>query len=148
MQDNEKDEQILRLIKAKGPLLPVHIVKDIGWNTLLIGAALSDLSKKGLIKMSYAKIGGSPIYYVTGQEFKLQNLYKHLHEKEQKAYDLEQKVYELEREIYLLRMDMDEIEIESEMVISSCIEEIEEMESSCFGDAEVEKLVGEIKYGD
>ncbi len=88
MSENEKDEKILQLIKTKGPLLPVHIVKEIGWNTLLIGAALSDLSKKGLVKMSYTKIGGSPVYYVSGQEYKLQNLYKYLHEKEQKAYDL------------------------------------------------------------
>ncbi len=88
MEDYEKDEKILQLIKLKGPLLPVHIVKEIGWNTLLIGAALSDLSKKRLVKMSHTKIGGSPVYYVSGQEYKLQNLYQHLHEKEQKAYDL------------------------------------------------------------
>jgi len=88
MEDHEKDEKILHLIKIKGPLLPVHIVKEVGWNTILIGAALSDLSKKGLIKLSYTKIGGSPVYYVSGQEYKLQNLYKYLHEKEQKAYDL------------------------------------------------------------
>jgi len=88
MESNEKDQKILQLIRYKGPLLPVHIVKEVGWNTILVGAALSDLSNKGQIKMSYAKIGGSPVYYVQGQEQKLQNLYKYLHEKEQKAFDL------------------------------------------------------------
>ncbi len=87
MESDEKDKQILQIIRAKGPLLPVHIVKEIGWNTILVGAALSDLSKKGHIKISHTKIGGSPVYYVTGQEYKLQGLYKQLHEKEQKAYD-------------------------------------------------------------
>ncbi len=88
MESNKKDQKILQLIKYKGPLLPVHIVKEIGWDTILVGAALSDLNSKGQIKMSYAKIGGSPVYYMQGQEQKLQNLYKHLHEKEQKAFDL------------------------------------------------------------
>lgn len=88
MEPSEKDQKILRLIKFKGPLLPVHVVKEIGWNTILVGAALSDLHSKNLIKVSHTKIGGSPVYYVQGQEHKLQNLYKYLHEKEQKAYDL------------------------------------------------------------
>jgi hypothetical protein len=88
MEDNEKDQRILSIIRAKGPLLPIHIVKEIGWDTILVGAALSDLSKKGHIKMSNTKIGGSPVYYAQGQEHKLQDLYKQLHEKEQKAYDL------------------------------------------------------------
>jgi len=88
MESSGKDEKILQLIKLKGPLLPVHIVREIGWNTILIGAALSDLSSKNLIKISHTKIGGSPVYYVSGQEYKLQNLYKYLHEKEKKAYDL------------------------------------------------------------
>ncbi len=88
MENNDKDQKILQILKSKGPLLPIHIVKEIGWNTILVGAALSDLSKKGHVKISNVKIGGSPVYYVQGQEYKLQDLYKHLHEKEQKAYEL------------------------------------------------------------
>ena len=87
MENSDKDKRILQLIRMRGPLLPIHITKEIGWDTILIGAALSDLSRKGHIKISNTKIGGSPVYYVSGQEYKLQNLYKYLHEKEQKAFD-------------------------------------------------------------
>jgi len=83
----DNDEKVLQLVKEKGPLLPIHIVKELGGNTILIGAVLSTLSERGLVKVSCAKIGGSPLYYVSGQEAKLDVLYKYLHEKEQKTYN-------------------------------------------------------------
>jgi hypothetical protein len=84
----DNDERVLQFVREKGPLLPIHIVKELGGNTILIGAILSTLSEKGFVKVSCAKVGGSPLYYVNGQEEKLEILYKYLHEKEQKAYNL------------------------------------------------------------
>ena len=44
------------------------------------------------VKISNAKIGSSPLYYVTGQEEKLEALYSHLKEPEKKVYDLPYKI--------------------------------------------------------
>jgi len=81
-------EKILQLIKEKGPVLPVDITKRINSNILMASAHLSELSSKGILKISNVKVGGSPLYYIPGQEAKLQNFADNLHEKEKKAYDL------------------------------------------------------------
>lgn len=81
-------EKVVGIIRAKGPILPVQLVKEIGGNTMIAGAILSDLVKSRRVMISKAKIGSSPIYYVNGQEQKLSILYDSLHEKEKQAYDL------------------------------------------------------------
>ncbi len=80
--------KVLDIVKAKGPVLPREVVKEVGGDTFLVGAVLSQLVDDKQIKLSYAKIGGSPLYYYSGQEQKLSMLYDHLHEKEKRAYDL------------------------------------------------------------
>ena len=80
--------KVLEIVKLKGPVLPRDIVKEVGGDTFLIGALLSQLVDNKEIKISNAKIGSSPLYYFRGQEQKLSRLYNHLHEKEQRAYDL------------------------------------------------------------
>ncbi len=85
MLDNQK---ILELIRTKGPILPVQLAKEIDTNILLASAVLSDLVSQKKVFISHAKIGGSPLYYINGQEHKLQTLYEYLQEKEKKAYDL------------------------------------------------------------
>jgi hypothetical protein len=86
--------KVLSIVKEKGPVLPRDVVKEVGSDTFMVGAILSQLAEGKQIKISYAKIGGSPVYYVLGQEEKLDTLYKYLHEKEKKAYDTlkEQKI--------------------------------------------------------
>lgn len=81
-------EQILGFVRSEGPLLPVTISKKIDSNIIFAGAILSELVSNKLIKLSYAKIGGSPLYYVNGQEEKLSKLYDYLPGKEKEAYDL------------------------------------------------------------
>ncbi len=81
-------EQILSFVKLEGPVLPVQISKKINSNIIFAGAILSELVSNKLIKITYAKIGGSPIYYVDGQEEKLKRLYDYLPGKEKEAYDL------------------------------------------------------------
>jgi len=82
-------EQILQFINQKGPVLPVHIAKEIKSDILMASAHLSELSSNKKVRVSNVKVGGgSPLYYLPGQESKLQDFSSNLHEKEQKAYTL------------------------------------------------------------
>lgn len=81
-------EEILRFVKAKGPIIPNQIKKEFGGETYLISAVLSELSADGLVKISHTKIGNSPTYYAPGQEYKLENLKKFLNQKDQRTLDL------------------------------------------------------------
>jgi len=80
--------KILEYVRRYGPCLPVQLSKQINSNILFAGAVLSELVANQKVKISIAKIGGSPVYYIPGQEPKLVMLYQYLHEKEKKAYDL------------------------------------------------------------
>jgi len=75
-------------IERDGPCLPRDVVESLGGTTFLASAILSDLVDSKKIKISYGKIGGSPLYYIKSQKEKLEQLYSYLHEKEQQAYDL------------------------------------------------------------
>ena len=81
-------EKILEIIKQKGPLLPVQLSKEISQNVLISSAVLGELVSTGKIKFSRTKVGGSPLYYLEGQENRLQQLYTQLHDTEKKIYDL------------------------------------------------------------
>ena len=81
-------QKILSIISMKGPVLPVLIAKEIGTNILMASACMSELVDSKKLMLSNTKIGGSPVYYVKGQEPKLQNLYEHLNEKDKRAFDL------------------------------------------------------------
>ena len=75
-------------ITGKGPILPVEIAKHINTNILMASARLSEIKSNGKIKISHVKVGGSPLYYLPGQEPQLQRFADNLHEKEKRAYDL------------------------------------------------------------
>jgi len=85
---NSLKEQILSIVRREGPVLPVHISRKLGSDTYFAGAILSELVKSNAIRVSNAKIGGSPLYYINGQESKLDKLYPYLPGKEKEAYDL------------------------------------------------------------
>lgn len=80
--------QILEIVRKEGPVLPAQISQKVVSNILFTSALLSDLASQDQVRMSKAKIGGSPVYYIKGQEPKLQMLYKHLGEKLKKIFDL------------------------------------------------------------
>jgi len=84
----ETNEKILALVKERGPVLPVHISKEISDDILMTSARLSELLSNKQIKISSLKVGGSPLYYASGQEIKLQNFAVNLSGKEKDAYDL------------------------------------------------------------
>ncbi len=81
-------ESVLEIVRRKGMVVPRDIMKELGGDTFLIGAVLSQLKDSNKIKVSHTKIGGSPVYYFPGQENKLTELYKFLKFMEKKAYDL------------------------------------------------------------
>lgn len=81
-------DDVLNFVRGRGPVLPVHVGERFGFNTIIASAVLSDLTSQGFVRLSNAKIGGSPVYYSPGQEPKLQMLYKYLGEKPRRAYDL------------------------------------------------------------
>ena len=84
----ETNERILAIVKEKGPILPVQIAREINDTILMTSARLAELLSAKQIKISNLKVGGSPLYYSTGQENKLQNFIDNLNGMEKKAYNL------------------------------------------------------------
>lgn len=81
-------EKVLSIVGMKGPLLPLEVSKALNLDSIMSGAYLSELYSNKRLKLSYLKIGGSPLYYVDGQESKLQNYTHVLKAPEKKAYEL------------------------------------------------------------
>jgi len=88
MNGKEVKEHIKRTIESRGPSLPVHIAKAIGMSSLFASAFLSELASEGAIKISHMKVGGSPLYFLPGQEAKLENFFNFLSSKEREAVNL------------------------------------------------------------
>ena len=81
-------QSVLDFVRLNGPCLPNDVKKKLGSDTIIIGAILSELIASKKIKVSAMKVGGSPLYFFHGQEFKLQEFHKYLNEKDRQAYDL------------------------------------------------------------
>jgi len=86
MQTNETQEKIIEVLKNKGPSLPIQIAKELSISSLFISAFLSELANEKRIKVSHLKVGGSPLYFLEGQEEKLESYYKYLHPKEAETF--------------------------------------------------------------
>jgi len=84
----ELSEKIVDFVKRNGPSLPVQLSKEIGGNLLFAGAIMSELVRSRKLKISSLKVGGSPVYYVEGQELKLQDYSKYLNEKEREIFGI------------------------------------------------------------
>lgn len=81
-------EKILFTLKRRGPCLPVHIAGEIETSILFASAFLSELVSEKKIRMSYMKVGSSPIYFIPGQEYLLERFSQHLKSKERDAFEL------------------------------------------------------------
>jgi len=79
-------EQMLSFIRLKGPSLPIHLAKEIQSDTLFTSAFLSELFSEKKVKMSYLRVGSSPLYFIEGQEPKLENFSEYLNSKEKEAF--------------------------------------------------------------
>ena len=91
-----KDEQIISLLRVKGPVVPSQISSEIGLNLLFTAAMLSELVYKKRLLISHLKVGSSPLYYLPEQKPYLENYTKNLNNKEREALSLlkEKKVLE------------------------------------------------------
>jgi len=84
----DNQEKVIQAIRIRGPVIPAQIAKVIGTDILMASATLSELVSKNVLKISHVKFGSTPLYYLPGQESRLQDFAKNLHEKEKRAYDL------------------------------------------------------------
>lgn len=85
----DKSVDALNYVKMNGPSLPVKISKVIQTNILMASAVLSELVSSKKVKLTHENIGGSPLYYVDGQESKLQHMLgERFTGKKKDAYDL------------------------------------------------------------
>ena len=85
---SEIKDRIISILKRRGPSLPVHIAKEINVSILFASAFLSELISEQSIKMSHMRVGSSPIYFIQGQEPRLENFSQHLKSREKDAYIL------------------------------------------------------------
>lgn len=79
-------QRVLSYLQHYGPSVPVQLSKVLGSDSFFAGAILSELLSEKHVKMTTAKLGRSPLYYLPGQENKLEVLYPHLPDKEKEAY--------------------------------------------------------------
>lgn len=81
-------DKVVQIVRMKGPIIPSQINKELDTNIIFASAILSELVDKKVLKISNLKVGGTPLYYYPGQEYKLQNYSDKLHPKEREAYEL------------------------------------------------------------
>ncbi|MBT3394922.1 hypothetical protein HOA59_01845 [archaeon] len=77
----------LSFVKREGPILPAQLAKEINTNILLSSAILSELAENKQVLVTNIKKGGSPLYYISGQEEKLQDLSKFLSVEDKEVYE-------------------------------------------------------------
>ena len=83
---NDIRDKIKSFIRLRGPSLPIHVSKEIKIETLFTSAFLSELASMKEIKISNMKVGGSPLYFIPGQEEELELSYTYLPGKEKEAF--------------------------------------------------------------
>lgn len=81
-------DQIIRLIRTRGYILPADITRELKINTLFAGAHLSEMAEKGKLRISHTKVGSSPAYYLPETVSSLERLEKYLNEKDRKTFQL------------------------------------------------------------
>lgn len=88
LEKNETHNKIISIIKERGPSLPIQIAKKLGMSSLFVSAFLSELAGENKLKISHLKVGGSPLYYLSGQETLLENFQEYLNNREIEAINL------------------------------------------------------------
>ncbi len=81
-------DNILKIVKEKGPLLPSQINKELRTNVLFASAMLSEMVDQKKIHLTSLKVGGSPLYYCDGQEHLLEKFAHRLSEKGYRVFEL------------------------------------------------------------
>ena len=79
----QKKDKIISFLETNGPSLPVRIAKAIEMEPVFASAITSELKQ---VKTSNLKIGASPLYFLPGQEQKLEEHTENLKSAEKEAY--------------------------------------------------------------
>lgn len=61
-------QKIVQLIQKIGPIVPTDISKELGIDSYVASAIISEMVRDGLILYSHKKMTTSPLYYLKGQE--------------------------------------------------------------------------------
>ncbi len=101
MPNNKTDA--LNFLRREGPVQPSQLANELNTNILFASAILSELVSTKEAKITSVKKGGSPFYYVKGQEFE----------------NLEDKTGKLQKELAVLKEIGAEIRFTHEIVFSS-----------------------------
>jgi len=86
MSNNKTDA--LNFVRREGPVQPSQLAAELNTNILFASAILSELVSGKEVKITNVKKGGSPFYYVKGQEVKLERLSSFLTGKPLEAFQL------------------------------------------------------------
>jgi len=100
---------VINLIKQKSPVIPNDLKRELKQgDTMLIGAMLSELASKNIVKITHLKFGGSPFYYDPAQPETLEKVGQHLNEKDQRTWKLlkEKKVLHDKEQDLLTRVSL------------------------------------------
>jgi hypothetical protein len=84
----DRRQKVLDFINVNGPSLPVKIATHLKSDSLIVGALLSELTKEKELFLSSMRVGNSPLYYMRGQEFQLENFVQFLGRKEREAFEM------------------------------------------------------------
>ena len=87
MEQNNKT-RVIDFIYLHGPILPVQISKELDTDIIMAGAMLSELVAHKKVMITNTKRGGSPFYYLKGQEYKLMQIADNLNAKDKEVYEL------------------------------------------------------------
>jgi hypothetical protein len=82
----EKKDKIISFLKENGPSLPVRIAKAIEMEPMFASAITSELIGSKQVKTSHLRIGSSPLYFLPGEEQKLEEYTENLKSAEKEAY--------------------------------------------------------------
>ena len=92
----ELKQKALSYIEQAGPTIPVRLAKELNVDPIWAGAILSEMIQQHDVKITSMKIGSTPVYYLEGQEQKLEEFAdKHLNGIPKEAYLLLKKVRKL-----------------------------------------------------
>ncbi|MEM3113320.1 MAG: hypothetical protein QXI33_02760 [Candidatus Pacearchaeota archaeon] len=84
----EQKQKIVEFIKIRGPTITIKVSNYLKVDSLIASAFLADLLADKLVKMSFMKVGNSPVYYIPGQEFQLEDFSHYLSGKEKEAFEI------------------------------------------------------------
>lgn len=113
-------EEVLKVVQSRGPLQPLEVRSVLKrGDSIVIGAALSELSSRKLVKITYVKRGGSPFYYVSGQESRLEELSKWLNDKDRQTHEMlrKRKILRDSKQDPLTRVSLRELKDYAKQVI-------------------------------